>query len=58
MTKVGEMIKKGREEKSILAKIISVGIILVSIVSTVVLFDKLRFYDFIINGIMIFYLFF
>lgn len=46
------------KQKSILAKIISVGIILVSIVSPVVLFDKLRFYDFIINGIMIFYLFF
>ena len=31
---------------------------LVSIISTIVLFDRLRVYDFIINGIMIYYLFF
>lgn len=46
------------KEKGTLAKFISIGIILVSIVSTIILFDKLRFYDFIINGIMIYYLFF
>ena len=46
------------KENSIFAKIISVGIIIVSIISTIVLFDRLRFYDFIINGIMVYYLFF
>lgn len=46
------------KEKGIIPKIISIGIILVSILSTIVLFDKLRFYDFIITGIMIYYLFF
>ena len=46
------------KEKGVFPKIISIGIILVSIISTIVLFDKLRFYDFIINGIMIYYLFF
>ena len=46
------------KEKGIFPKIISIGIILVSILSTIVLFDRLRFYDFIINGIMIYYLFF
>lgn len=46
------------KEKGIFPKIISVGIVFVSIVSTIVLFDRLRFYDFIINGIMIYYLFF
>ncbi len=46
------------KEKGILAKVISIGIILVSIISTIVLFDKLRLYDFIINGIIIYYLFF
>lgn len=46
------------KENSIFSKIISVVIIMVSIISTVVLFDRLRFYDFIINGIMVYYLFF
>lgn len=34
------------------------GIILVSILSTIILFDRLRVYDFVINGILIYYLFF
>ena len=46
------------KEKGIFPKIISICIILVSIISTIVLFDRLRFYDFIINGIMVYYLFF
>ncbi len=46
------------KESGIFPKIISVGIMLVSIISTIVLFDRLRVYDFIINGIMIYYLFF
>ena len=46
------------KEKGIFPKIISIGIILVSIISTIVLFDRLRFYDFIINGLLIYYLFF
>lgn len=46
------------KENSIFSKIISVVIIMVSIISTIVLFDRLRFYDFIINGIMVYYLFF
>lgn len=45
------------KEKGVLAKIISVCILLVSILSTIILFDKLRFYDFIINIILIYYLF-
>lgn len=46
------------KEKSILAKFISIGIILVSLLSTIILYDKLRFHDLIINSIMTFYLFF
>lgn len=46
------------KENGVFPKIISVGIILVSIISTIVLFDRLRFYDFIINGVMMYYLFF
>ena len=46
------------KEKGVFAKIISICIILVSILSSIVLFDRLRIYDFIINGIIIYYLFF
>ena len=45
------------KERGIFPKIISAGIILVSILSTIILFDRLRIYDFIINGILIYYLF-
>lgn len=45
------------KQKGIFPKIISIGIILVSILSSIVLFDRLRIYDFIINGIMIYFLF-
>lgn len=46
------------KEKGIFSKIISIGIILISILSTIVLFDRLRVYDFIINGVLVYYLFF
>ena len=46
------------KEKGLLSKIISIGIILVSILSSIILFDRLRIYDFIINGLLIYYLFF
>lgn len=45
------------KEKGTFPKIISIGIILVSLLSSIVLFDRLRFYDIIINGIMIYFLF-
>lgn len=45
------------KEKGIFPKIISVGIVLVSFLLSVVLFDRIRFYDIIINGVMIYYLF-
>ena len=45
------------KQKGIFPKIISIGIILVSILSSIVLFDRLRIYDFIINAIMIYFLF-
>ena len=46
------------KEKGVFPKIISVGIISISILSSVILFDRLRVYDFIIDGLMIYYLFF
>ena len=45
------------KEKYFLSKIISIGIILVSILSSIILFDKLRIYDFLINGLLVYYLF-
>ena len=46
------------KEKGILPKIISIGIVLTSILSSIILFDKLRIYDFIIDLILIYILFF
>ena len=45
------------KEKGVFPKIISIGIILVSLLSSVVIFDRIRFYDIIINGIMAYFLF-
>lgn len=45
------------KEKGWFPKIISVGIVMVSILSSIVLFDRLRFYDFIINSVLIYFLF-
>lgn len=45
------------KENGVIPKIIAVGIILVSVFSSIVLFDKLRVYDFIIDGVLIYLLF-
>lgn len=45
------------KEKGVFPKIISIGIILVSLLSSVILFDRIRFYDIIIDVIMIYFLF-
>lgn len=46
------------KENGLFSKITGIGIILVSILSSIILFDRLRFYDFVINGLLIYYLFF
>lgn len=46
------------KEKGLFAKIISIGIVIVSILSSIILFDRLRIYDYIINLILIYTLFF
>lgn len=46
------------KEKGIFPKIISVGILAVSLASSILLFDRLRFHDLVINGIMCHLLFF
>ncbi|MDO4376462.1 MAG: DUF6518 family protein [bacterium] len=45
------------KEKGTFPKIISIGIILVSILSSIILFDGLRVYDYIINLVLIYILF-
>lgn len=39
-------------------KVIGFGIVLVSVLSSIILFDHLRAYDFIIDGLLVYYLFF
>ncbi|MCI5701507.1 MAG: hypothetical protein MR266_01850 [Erysipelotrichaceae bacterium] len=46
------------KEDGILPKLISVAIVLVSILSSIILFDRLRIYDYIIDLILIYVLFF
>lgn len=46
------------KEKGIFAKIISIGIVAISILSSIILFDRLRAYDFIIDALLIYVLFF
>jgi len=46
------------KEKGVFPKIISVGIILTSVLSSLILFERLRVYDFIIDGALIYFLFF
>lgn len=45
------------KEKGIFPKIISIGIILISIFSSIILFDGYRIYDVIIDGLLIYFLF-
>jgi hypothetical protein len=46
------------KEKGVFPKIISCGIVAFSVLTSVVIFDRLRIYDFIIDGILIYILFF
>ena len=41
------------KEKGLFPKIISLGIIAISMLSSIILFDRLRIYEFIINGILV-----
>lgn len=45
------------KEKGVFPKIISVGIIAVTVLSSILFFDRLRVYDFVIIAIMVYYLF-
>ena len=45
------------KDHTILSRMISIGIIVISILSTMILFDHLRIHDFVINGILFWILF-
>lgn len=45
------------KERGVLPKIIGVGIVLVSVLSSIVLFDRLRIHDLIIDGLLVFFLY-
>ena len=45
------------KERGLFPKIIGAGIVLVSVSSSVLLFDHLRVYDFIIDGLLIYFIF-
>lgn len=46
------------KEHGVFPKIVSAGIVAVSLLSSILLFDRLRFYDIIIDGALIYFLFF
>jgi len=46
------------KEEGRFPKLISIGIVAVSVLSSPVLFDRLRFYDIIIDGLLVYFLFF
>lgn len=46
------------KEEGWFSKLISVGIVMVSILSSILLFDRLRIYDLIIDSVLIYFLFF
>lgn len=45
------------KESGVFPKIVGVGIVAVSVLSSILLFDRLRIYDFIIDGALIYFLF-
>lgn len=45
------------KESGIFPKIVSVGIVAVSVLSSILLFDRLQIYDFMIDGALIYFLF-
>ena len=46
------------KQRGVAAKVIGVGIVLVSLLSSVLLFDRLRIYDIVIDGMLIYFIFF
>lgn len=46
------------KQRGLFSKVIGAGIVLISILSSILLFDRLRIYDFVMDGLLIYFLFF
>ena len=46
------------KQRGVLPKVIGGGIVLVSLLSSILLFDRLRIYDFVIDALLIYFIFF
>lgn len=46
------------KEKGLFPKLIGVGIVLAALLSSVIFFDRLRIYDLVIDGLLVYFLFF
>lgn len=46
------------KQRGLFSKVIGAGIVLISILSSILLFDRLRIYDFAMDGLLIYFLFF
>ena len=46
------------KQRGVFPKIIGAGIVLVSVLSAVLLFDRLRVYDLVIDGLLVYFIFF
>ena len=46
------------KERGLFPKLIGAGIVLVSVLSSVLLFDRLRVYDFVLDGLLVYFIFF
>lgn len=46
------------KQPGVFPKVIGVGIVLVALLSSILLFDRLRFYDWIIDGLLVYFIFF
>lgn len=46
------------KEKGVFSKVIGCGIVAISVLSSIVLFDGFRWYDFVIDAVLVYFLFF
>ena len=46
------------KQRGLFSKVIGAGIVLISILSSVLLFDRLRLYELVIDGMLIYFVFF
>ena len=46
------------KQRGLFSKVIGAGIVLISILSSILLFDRLRLYDFVIDGMLAYFIFF